>query len=110
MLAVKAVQFKHSSQLGNLLENFKSMVNEAIRVALEQKITSRFRLIKIVYEPFKRYGPHTHYTLSACEIACGIIRNRKRRKEPYVRRAFLKLDNQTFKIKNSVLKIPIKPR
>ncbi|MEM2897282.1 MAG: transposase [Candidatus Bathyarchaeia archaeon] len=86
------------------------MVNEAVRIALEWKITSRFKLIKAVYEDFKRYGLHTHYTLNACEIACGLIRNRRRRKTPYVRRAFLKLDNQTFKIRGGILRIPEKPR
>jgi len=86
------------------------MVNEAVRVASERRITSRFRLIKAIYEPFKKYGLHTHYTLNACEVACGLIRNRKRRKTPYIRRAFLKLDNQTFKIENGTLRIPMKPR
>ncbi|MBS7612315.1 hypothetical protein KEJ27_08995 [Candidatus Bathyarchaeota archaeon] len=33
-----------------------------------------------------------------------------RRKTPYVRRAFLKFDNQTFKIQDGVLRIPEKPR
>jgi len=110
ILAVKAVQFKHSEPMGDLLEIFKNMVNEAVRVASEQRITARFRLIRAVYEPFKRYGLHTHYTLSACEVACGLIRNKKRRKTPYVGRAFLKLDNQTFKIQENVLRIPVKPR
>ncbi|MBS7613885.1 hypothetical protein KEJ48_06565 [Candidatus Bathyarchaeota archaeon] len=78
MLSVKAVQFRHSEPLGDLLETFRCMVNEAVRVALERKITSRFRLIKAVYEDFKKYGLHTHYTLNACEVACGLIRNRKK--------------------------------
>jgi putative transposase len=110
MLAVKAVQFKHSEPVGDLLETFRKMVNEAVRVALEQRITSRFKLIRAVYEPFKRYGLHTHYTLNACEVACGLIRNRRRRKTPYIEKAFLKLDNQTFKICGDILRIPVKPR
>ena len=110
MLVVKAVQFKHSEPIGGLLETFRNMVNEAVRIALKQKITSRFRLIRAVYEPFKRYGLHTHYILSACEVACGFIRNRKRRRTPYVRKAFLKLDNQTFKIKGNAIRIPTEPR
>jgi transposase len=110
MLAVKAVQFEHSEPIGDLLETFRNMVNEAVRVASEQKITSRFKLIRAVYEPFKRYDLHTHYTLSACEVACGLIRNRKRRKTPYIQKVFLKLDNQTYKIRGGMLKIPKKPR
>ena len=110
MLTVKTVRFRHSYPLDDLLDVFRKMVNEAIHVASENRITSRFRLIKAVYEDFKKYGLHTHYTLNACEVACALIRNRKRRKSPYVRKCFLKLDNQTFKIKDGVLRIPRKPR
>ncbi|MGQ9469081.1 MAG: hypothetical protein ACUVTD_04560, partial [Nitrososphaerales archaeon] len=110
MLAVKAVQFKHSEPIGDLLETFRKMVNEAVRVALEQKITSRFKLIKTMYWAFKGYGLHTHYILSACEVACGLIKNKNRRKTQYVRGAFLKLDNQTFKIHGNTLRIPVKLR
>ena len=110
MRSVKAVQFNHSEHLDSLLEAFRNMVNEAVRVALEQRITSRFKLIKTVYESFKRYGLHTHYILNACEVACGLIKNRRRKKTPYVRTAFLKLDNQTFKLENDTLRFPVKPR
>ena len=110
MRSVKAVQFKHSEHLDGLLETFRSMINEAVRAALERRITSRFKLIKAVYESFKRYGLHTHYILNACEVACGLIKNRRRKKTPYVRSAFLKLDNQTFKLENGTLRIPGKPR
>jgi len=110
MLAVKTVQFQHSYPINNLLETFRRMVNEATRIALERGITSRFRLIKAVYGGFKKYQLHTHYTLSACEVACGLVRNRRKRKTPYIRRAFLKLDNQTFRIEDEELRIPVEPR
>jgi len=113
MLAVKAIRLEYQpcSETIDLLERYKEMVNTAILVGLERKITSRFKLIEAVYEDFKRYGLHTHYVLNACEIACAIIKNhRKQRRKPYVRKLILKLDNQTYKIENGMLRIPVKPR
>jgi len=87
------------------------MVNEAIRVGLESNITSRFRLIKAVYAEFKKVGLHTHYILSACEVACAILKNHRRRgRKPHVRKLMLKLDNQTYKIEGDILRIPKAPR
>jgi len=51
MLAVKAVkQNINSIEVDTLLETFRQMVNEAIRVGLEKNITSRFSLSKAVYK------------------------------------------------------------
>ena len=112
MKVMKAVRFQYSSneELQSLFQTFRYMVNDAIRTAIKQRITSRFKLIKTVYQDLKRYGLHTHYILSACEVACAVIRNKKRRKTPYIRRAFLKLDNQAYKLQGNTLRIPMKPR
>ncbi|MGQ9469106.1 MAG: hypothetical protein ACUVTD_04685 [Nitrososphaerales archaeon] len=63
MEAVKAVQFKYqpTKEIIGLIKTFRDMVNEAIRIGLACKITSRFKLIKAVYKNFKTYGLHTHY-------------------------------------------------
>jgi len=86
MRVVKAVRFQYrpEGELKELFQAFRQMTNDAIRTATEQGITSRFRLIKTVYKDLKRYGLHTHYILSACEVACAVIRNRKRRRIPYI--------------------------
>jgi len=94
-----------------LLGTFRHMVNEAIRIGKEYNIRSRNKLIAICYEDFKKYQLHTHYTLSACEVACARLKQyRKNRKLAYVRKPHLKLDNQTFKIIDGELRIPVKSR
>ncbi len=110
--AVKSVQFHHNSlEILPILETFRVMVNEAIRIGKEHNIGSRNKLIGVCYDEFKKYHLHTHYTLSACEVACARLKQyRKNRKLAYVRKPHLKLDNQTFKIVDGKLRIPIQPR
>jgi len=112
MKVTKAVRFQYSpnEKLRELFQTFRQMTNDAVRIAIKHSITSRFRLIKTVYDDLKRYQLHTHYILSACEVASAVIRNRKRRKTPYITQPFLKLDNQTYKLEGGILRIPVKLR
>lgn len=113
MQAVKTVTFKitPTPQLLSLLETFRDMVNEAIRIGCERKPRTRFQLITQVYSYFKeRYGLHTHYILSACECAFAMLRNRRWKTKPYAKHLFLKLDNQTYQLNYMMLRIPIRPR
>jgi len=118
MQGIKAVSFEiePNQELYNLLHTFRDLANFCLEKGLEKKITSRFRLIKEVYEEAKKFGLHTHYILSACEVACSILKNYRRykkAKKPEVKELFLKLDNQTYKLieKDSLyLRIPFKPR
>jgi putative transposase len=118
MQGIKAVSFEiePNQELYNLLHTFRDLANFCLEKGLEKKITSRFRLIKEVYEEAKKFGLHTHYILSACEVACSILKNYRRykkAKKPEVKKLFLKLDNQTYKLiekDNLYLRIPFKPR
>src|SRR5438445_12130354 len=58
----------------------------------------------------KEYGLHTHYILSACEVAYSVYRNKGRKSDPYIERAFLKLDNQSYSLNHLLLRIPTTPR
>jgi len=86
------------------------MCNDAIRIALKEKPRSKFALIEIAYPRLKEYGLHTHYILSACEVAYSAFKNKKRKADPYVRKRFLKLDSQTYVLNHLVLRIPTRPR
>src|SRR5713226_9591086 len=87
------------------------MCNDAIRIAVKGKPRSRFTLIEIAYPRLKEYGLHTHYILSACEVAYSVYRNKERRStDPYIERAFLKLDNQSYSLNHLLLRIPTTPR
>jgi len=117
MLAVKAVkQNICKPEIGNLLEIFRKMVNETIRVGLERNITSRFKLCKAVYKDLHN-GLHTWYILSAVEKGCAILKNYRKAKrknpktkKPYVRKGFLSIGNQAYKILDGKLRLPTKPR
>jgi putative transposase len=117
MRAVKAVkQNINNFEVVELLETFRRMVNDAIRVGLERNVTSRFSLGNIVYKQLHN-GLHTWYILSAIEKACAILKNYRKAKrknpetkKPYVRKAFLSIGNQGYKIIDGKLRLPIKPR
>ena len=111
--AIKTATFKITStpQLTALMETFRDMINEAVRIGYEKRPRTRFQLISLVYQYFKeRYGLHTHYILNSCECAFGMLRNKKWKKRPYAKKLYLKLDNQTYQIDNKVLRIPTKAR
>src|SRR5713226_3750682 len=109
---VKAVQFRYmaSDDLASLFEDFRLMCNDAIRIAIKGKPRSRFTLIEMAYPRLKEYGLHTHYILSACEVAYSVYRNKDRKSDPYVERSFLKLDNQSYSLNHLLLRIPTTPR
>ncbi len=110
--SVKAIclGYDASEELLSLFEEFRLMRNDAIRIALKEKPRSRFRLIELAYPRLKEYGLHTHYILSACEVAYSMFKNAKRRSDAYVRKRFIKLDSQTYALNHLVLRIPTRPR
>ncbi len=120
MYAIKTIKVKYepNEQLQDFFRVYRNMVNYCIKEGLKRNISSRFRLITILLQDFKELFPyHTHYRLSACEIAVKILKNYRKMvrrnpdaKLPRVRKLFLKLDNQSFWIEEGYLKIPIKPR
>jgi len=99
-----------SEELSSFFEEFRLMCNDAIRVALKEKPKGRFRLIELAYPRLKEYGLHTHYILSACEVAYSAYKNERRKSDPQIRRHFIKLDSQTYKLNHLILRIPTRPR
>jgi putative transposase len=86
------------------------MCNDAIRIALNHKPRNRLKLTELAYTRLKEYGLHTHYILSACEVAYSVFKNAKRRADPFIRKHFIKLDSQTYRLNHLVLRIPTRPR
>ena len=119
MHAVKCVaqNFTPSLAIIELQDNFKWMINEAIRRGNEAGISSKFKLIKLVYRDLK-IGLQTHFINTACESAASILkryRSEKRKnpntKFPHVRHGFVSIDSQSYTIKNcNTLRFAIKPR
>jgi len=118
MLAVKAVKqsYQLTQELEDVLETFRYMVNFCVHVGLERNITSRFKLSNAVYKELHN-GLHTWYILSAVEKATAILRNYRKTKRknlktktPYVRKTFLSIGNQAYRIVDGKLRLPTKPR
>ena len=111
-VATKCVSLKYSAPdaILSLFEEFRLMCNDAIRIAAEEKPISKFKLIQLAYPILKEYGLHSHYTLSACEVAFAVCKNRRTGRVPQVRRIFLKLDNQSYRLDHLLLRIPSRPR
>jgi len=110
--SVKAVRFQYdaSKELSSLFEEFRLMCNDAIRIALNHKPRNRLKLTELAYTRLKEYGLHTHYILSACEVAYSVFKNAKRKADPFIRKHFIKLDSQTYRLNHLVLRIPTRPR
>ncbi len=128
MQAIKAVKFiyKPSSEIIELFKTFRQMCNDAVRIAIAQDASSRFDLISKSYRYLKQYGLHTHYILTACEVAYAVYQRwrenapekvkeiltlpyfrkrgileelaRRRIPLPFIRRPFMKFDNQAYKL------------
>ena len=109
---IKAVKcaYKSAPELLSLMNAFRGMVNEAIRVAEKEGITSKYGIKKLVYDDFKKYGLHSHYTHGVCERASSLLKNKRRKKKPYVWKPLLKLERQMWRLENGVLKVPIQAR
>lgn len=110
--AVKSIRFRYraSASLSLLFENFRLMCNEATRIALKEKPKNRFKLMELALPRLKQFGLQSHYALSACEVAYSAIKNKKRKSNPYFKKSFLKLDNQTYRLNHMLVRIPSAPR
>jgi putative transposase len=119
MEVVKAVVFKYNADVKFLLETFNRMVNECIQRALKDDIGSPMKLERLLYCDFKRrYGLATHYCISACRVACSIIRSwkrlvRKRRADPsnppVFRGLAMKLQKELMRLKTDRIVVTTKP-
>ena len=122
-MLVKGVVFYLDSDLPTeakfLLEDFRLAVNNAIRAGLQARVTSRNGLAKIAYKDFREQHPrmYAQHLVSAFEVACGILKNhRKRVREgvtrriPYVKRLMMKAENQAYRLdrKSGVIDLPIR--
>lgn len=101
-------------ELVPLFEEFRWMINEAIRIGLEKRITSRFKLTSECYPKFKNEF-YSSYRLEAINKAIAILRNYRRKpvqaRRPYVWKKFITMATKdAFKIDNGSLSLSIKPR
>ncbi|MBS7654204.1 transposase [Candidatus Bathyarchaeota archaeon] len=119
MEVVKAVVFKHNADVKPLLDTFNQMVNECMTYASKNNISSPMKLERSLYDHFKqKYGFATHYCISACRVACGIIRSWKRlvkkgrtdhNKPPTFKASAIRLQKELMRFKGDKIVVTVKP-
>jgi putative transposase len=98
------------------MKEFRFMVNEAIRIGIDKKITSKLRLRNELYPRFKN-GFHTSYISMAVFKAHALLKSYRKilkknpcARKPYVWKNFLIVDSYAYKIHHDHIQIPIQPR
>jgi putative transposase len=112
MKAVKAVRFGYrpTPETRELLETFRMMVNQAIRIALEENIKGRLRLRDRIYRDFReRYGIVSYYPYSVAEVAWSIVKKHRRwHRSPCARRLMLRIESASYSLNYGLLNLPFK--
>jgi putative transposase len=122
-MLVRSLVFRLKDPLPNdakfLMEDFRLAVNSAIRLGTHSNVTSRFALTKLAYKDFRKehQGMYAKHLVSTFEVAASILKNHRRRLRkglrtqiPFVRRLFLKAENQAYKLdrENGIIDLPIR--
>ena len=110
--AVKSVRFSYTSTplTRELLETFRDMVNDAIRICLREKIKGRLNLRNRIYKEFQeRYGVTSFFPYSVAEIAWSIVKKHKRwQRKPFAKRLMMKMEARNYTLNYSILSLPFK--
>src|SRR3989442_6627442 len=115
LLAVKSVwqHYAPTLEVLELLEVFRRMVNDSIRIGLANEVSSLRRLSLVSYSQLAQYDSPICYKLCAISRAAGILASRKKslrrgfpNRTPYAVRQQL-VSCYGFKTKNGLLEIPI---
>ena len=120
MRAVKAVQqhYTPGSEILQMLEQFRQMLNDCVRIGLAENVSSLKSLSTKAYNQLATYDVMSYYKLCAISKATGILKNYRkakrqgmRVKEPYARQLQL-TTCYGFKIKTieKALSLPFKPK
>src|SRR5882762_9434037 len=115
LLALKSVwqNYAPTRDVIGLLELFRRMLNESIRIGLANNVSSLRKLSLLSYNQLAQYDSPSCYKLSAISRAAGILAARKKSlkrgfptRTPYAVRPVL-VSCYGFKMRNGGLEIPI---
>ncbi len=104
-------------EFDDLMETFRKMINDCIRIGIEKDIHNHIKLARECYRYLsQKYQIITYYILHAISKASGILKNRKnsikrgfKTKTPYIFKKLL-ISSYGFELKNGLFDIPLKPR
>src|SRR2546430_17592016 len=79
LLAVKSVKqsYQPSQRVKAMLEIFRCMVNDSIKIGLETDSSSMKRLSTLSYRQLKKYRCYSSYRLTSISKAAGIFSSSK---------------------------------
>ncbi|MGH9991738.1 MAG: IS200/IS605 family accessory protein TnpB-related protein [Nitrososphaera sp.] len=96
-----------------ILENFRRMVNDCIRIGLQNNASTLKRLAMLSYHQLSKYRIVSHYKKSAISCAAFILSNRKKSlmrgcftKDPYMKKPLL-VSYRGFKMYGKLFSIPV---
>lgn len=116
--AIKSIKqsYEPNQELLDLMDIFRKMINDCIRIGLENKCSTLRKLSKLSYHSLEQYGVLSYYKLTAISQACGRLSQMKqsmkrgiKTRSPYIRKPFL-ITCYGFKINGMLLSIPYKNR
>ena len=122
-MLIREVVFRLEGELPHetkfLFEDFRLAANNAIRAGLQARVTSRNALTRLAYKDFRAEHPRMYakHLVSAFEVAGNVLKNHRRQVRkgkgnyvPYVRRLFMKAENQAYKLdrENGMIDLPIR--
>ena len=99
-----------------LLEQFRGMLNDCIRIGLAENVTSLKSLSLKAYRQLSGYDVASYYKLCAISAATGILRSyrKAKQKNPCVREPYARRPRLTtcygFKVRDRELSLPIHAR
>ena len=111
VVKVALQKYNPSPEVLVLLNDFRKMMNDCVRIGLAENITSMTALSKKVYHQFERYKVPTYYRLTAISRATGFLKNYReaQRKNPNVKNPFVSklmlTDCYGFKIADGRLRL-----
>lgn len=109
---VKTVRFHYrpTSRTAELLRTFRAMLNDAIRICLEEGIRGGLKLRNRIYEEFReRHGVLSCYPYSVAEVAWSIVKKHRRwQRRPLARRLMMKMDSYNYSLNHGIVSLPFK--
>jgi len=113
--AFKAVKqnYQPTTEILKLLDDFRLMVNDCLRIGVETGATSLKALSVKAYRQLSAYNIPSYYKLCAISNACGMLKNyrKTRRKNPHAKTPYARRMTMTtcygFKINDGKLKLPL---
>jgi putative transposase len=116
IIAIKSIKqqpFEPTPELIRMMEIFRKMINDCIRIGLEHDVSTMKQLCSLAYQKLSRYDIISYYKLCAISHAAGILANRRKSikrglkpRRPYTTRPML-ISCYGFKFEDGMMKIPL---